>query len=583
MARSPDSEDAMTRTPPGWGVSRLTAAVGIAALAGGLPILAGFFASMDHVATNALTSHSADAVAISSPLRVSGRLPLVIEGGMIIGAPGNGRSATRSGIVIDDASLTLDLSGEKRAAPPVSSDLELKPGGGPLIAGLAHDTLRIVRAELTLLGPNGARARLEDVNVTITVTRKGTYKIAGVGRMGGHTLTLDATWTDVAMQRIPLKVALHSPVVEAVLDGQFSSDTRPEFSGQAEFRLPSIKRFVKWLGLGRGVADQLSSVVVSGPLEWTPTQMAFAKANITVNSNQATGALTVKHADGRLSLDGTLGFQELDLGRSWPSLRGGKVGERREPHVLTTIDADLRLSAGKVYAPAFEMGRAAVSIALNKGRLQADMAELEIEGGLAGGQVSLDLSQPEPKAVFKMKVRDVDAGRVLAAPLRRNALLGRTNLTFEGAVGGKSVGEALSSVAGRGQFDLVEPGRLGIDVLALMHAARDNSVAGWAAAGKGSTPVDSLTGRFRILDGAVTIETVQARTGTSLLIGAGRFDVPGRLMDFSIATRAVGASTDPLLTAKDVLLLRGTWDAPTIRMLRQPKPEVKVGAPVRAH
>jgi hypothetical protein len=573
----------MTRAPAGWGVSRLTAAFGVVALAGAVPILAGLFMSMDHVATGALTSHSADAIAISSPLRVSGRLPLFIDAGMIIGAPSDGRGATRSGIVIDDASLTLDLSGEKRATPPISSDLDIKPGSGPLIAGLAHDSLRIVRAELTLLGPDSARARLEDVNVTITVTRKGTYKIAGVGRLGGHTLALDATWTEVALPRIPLKVALHSPVLEAVLDGQFNSELRPEFSGQAEFRLPSVKRFVKWIGLGRGIAEQLSSVVVSGPLDWTPTRMAFSRANIAVNSNQATGALTVKHADGRLSLDGTLGFQELDLGRSWPSLRGGKGAEAREPHVLTVIDADLRLSAGKVYAPAFEMGRAAVSIALSKGRLQADMAELEIEGGLAGGQVSLDLNQAEPKAVVKMKVRDVDAGRVLAAPLRRNALLGRTNLTFEGTLGGKSVGEALATVAGRGQFDLVEPGRLGIDILALMHAARDTNVTGWAAAGKGTTPVDSLTGRFRILDGAVTIETAQARTGSSMLVGSGRFDVPGRLMDFSVATGPAGAPTDPALTSKDVLLLRGTWDAPNISILRPSKPEVKVGAPVRAH
>jgi AsmA protein len=105
----------------------------------------------------------------------------------------------------------------------------------------------------------------------------------------------------------------------------------------------------------------------------------------------------------------------------------------------------------------------------------------------------------------------------------------------------------------------------------------------WAAAGKGSTQVDSLTARFRLLNGALTIESMQARSGTSLLVGSGRLDVPARLMDVSIASGPSNAGEAPI-TAQDILLLRGTWDAPSISLLpRTIKPITSDASPVRGH
>ncbi len=574
----------MTSAQAGWSsVSKWTAAAGIVALVGGLPLAVELATSSHRLAGGAFVSRPEDGVQITSPLRLSGRFPLTIYGGVIVGPPADSRNA--SGLVIERATMKLDLSGAVDPDLAGRVDLDTKPAASPSIAGFATDTLRMTDAEISLLGPNGTRSVLDEVNATVTATRKGSYKLVGSGQLNGTAVAIDASWSEAAVRegapRIPLKVIVRSPVLALTLDGQFKAGPVPEFAGQAEFQAPSIRRFVKWVGLGRGVGEQLTSFSVAGPLEWTPGQLAFAKATVSVSGNQATGALTIKHTNGRLLLDGTLGFQELDLGRSWPRLPA-RVSADGQPHVLTVLDADLRLSAGKVYAPAFEMGRAAISIALSQGRLQADMAELEIEGGIAGGQLSLDLNQLTPEALIKVKVKGVDAGRVLAAPLRRNPLLGRSNVTFEGTVGGSSLGEALSSVAGRGQFELAEPGRLGIDVLALVHAARDMSIVGWAAAGKGATSVEALTGRFRVLNGALTIEAVQARSGNSVLVASGRLDIPARLMDLSIATSPSGTTGEAPMTAKDILLLRGTWDAPAISLMPQPKRELKVVAPVRA-
>lgn len=574
----------MTGTMKGWfRISGLTAAVGLLAVAGGLPLVFRLALSPDHLVNNAVMVPVGDGIAISVPLRLSERLPFTIDSGsMLTGASERGVS----GPVIDEATLTLDLSKgrQERFLEPTP---ETRPPA-PQIAGFATDTLRLTRALVTVIGPNGTTARLAEVNATITANRKGNYKLVATGRLKDQPIAVDAVWDESvepgSATGLPMRIALRSPVLELSLDGHYKDETTPQFIGDAEFQLPNLRRFAKWTGLGRGVGHQFRSVSVSGPVDWTTTRMAFSKAAISVNGNHATGALTVKHAGERLSLDGTLGFQELDLGRSWPSFSSKREKDSNEPHILTVLDADLRLSATKVYGPAFEMGRAAVSIALNKGRLQADVAELEIEGGSAGGQIAVDLNQPIPQAAFKAKLKDVDAGRVLAVSVRRNALLGRSNLTFEGTLGGQSGGEGQPSLSGRGSFALAEPGKVGIDINALMHAAKSTPTVDWTAAGKGGTAVDTLKAQFRLLNGALTIESLQARTGASVLVGSGRLDIPARLMDVSIAASPSNQGEAPI-TAQDILLLRGTWDAPAISLLpRTPPPGQTTSAvPVRSH
>lgn len=579
----------MKSTTSGWSApARALATAAFAVAVGGLPIAVELAGTGDRAASGSVLAYADPALVIDRPVRLSDRLPLTIDGGRITAIEPSRSESGRgpSVIAIDDAALTLDFSGRRSPSQAASAAQLIDAATIPQISMFSSGALQLRRATVSLIGPRAAKGRLRDVNATVTVTRKGSYKLIGTGEMNGQRVAIDAAWTDMgardATAQVPLRLTLRSAVLDATLDGLFRTGDVPLFAGQAEFRMPSLRRFISWAGLGRGVGEQLKSIVVAGPLEWSPSQMAFARATVAVNGNQATGAMTIKHADDRLSVDGTLGFQELDLGRHLPGLVANQPQLGGEPHVLTVIDADLRLSAGKVIAPAVETGRAAVSVALKKGRLQIDMAELEIESGSAGGQLWADLHEPSPKANVKMKLRGVDVGRGLAEPLRRNPLMGKANLTFEGTLTGHTLGEAVATLAGRGNFDLVEPGRLGLDLTALQHAAKVSAVVGWSAAGKGGTALESLTGRFRVLNGALTIETMLAKSGSQALVGSGRIDVPGRLLDVSVGAGPAGGGDLPL-ASQEVLLMRGTWDAPSISLHRPLKPDLKVEVPVGLH
>ena len=568
-------------------LNRFLTTASFAVVVGGLPIAVELSGSRGQSVSGATAALADQTIVITTPIRLTERLPLTVHGGRVV-VVDKSRSEDGRGpsvLAIDEAQLTIDLSDARSPTQSASPSAREDRSKIPQFADFSSGALQLKQAKVSIIGPMAATTQISDVNATVSISRKGSYKLIGSGQLNGHRIAIDATWADVgqreATANLPLRLSLRSGVVEATLDGLVKTGDVPSFSGQAEFRMPSLSRFVAWLKLGGGIGEQLRSVVVAGPLEWGPGQMSFSRASVAVNGDQATGAMTIKHSEARLSVDGTLGFQEFNLGRhlGGPKSSGGSAGD--EPHVLTVIDADLRLSAAKVHAPALELGRAAVSIALKQGRLQADIAEIEVERGSAGGQLSLDLNEPSPRAGVKLKLKGMDVGRVLADSLRRNPLLGRANLTFDGTLGGRSLSESLSTLAGRGQFDLAEAGRLGLDVSALMHAAKLGNVVGWAAAGKGATALDTLSGKFRLLNGAVTVESMQARSGASVIFGSGRVDVPARLMDMSLSSGS--ASGDVATATQDVLLLRGTWDAPAIKLVRRGKPELTVEAPANAH
>ena len=569
-------------------LGRAAAAIGFVVVVGGIPLAVQHFGSPDQLTRIPSTAYSSNWISIGAPIRISERIPLTIDSGIVSGIERHFDTDRRdpSSISIDLASLTLDLSKGREVGHSLATP-DAPPSIAPQIAGFASGALRLTRASLTVVGPRRKSTEIQDINATLAVTRKGSYKLTGTGVANGERIAIDALWSDAAASRddvaqVPIKLSVRGALFDASLDGLFRTDDRPSFAGDAEFKVADLRQLVKWLALGRGVSEQLRSVAVSGLLEWNAAQMSFTRANVGVNGHQATGALTIKHSGERLSMDGTLGFQELDLGRQPPALPSGAPTRGADPHILTVIDADLRLSATKVRIPGMDMGRAAVSIALNKGRLQADIAELEIESGVAGGQFAVDLNQASPRAELKAKLRGVDVGRVLSEPLRRNPILGQANLSFEGTLGGRTWSEGLASLAGRGHFELAEAGRLGLDLAALVHAAKANPAVGWSAAGKGSTSVDALTGRFRVLNGALTIESVQARSGTSILVGSGRLDVPGRLMDMIVAS-GTGSTGETILSAHELLVFSGTWDKPSISLRREERPALKVEAPPGIH
>ena len=80
------------------------------------------------------------------------------------------------------------------------------------------------------------------------------------------------------------------------------------------------------------------------------------------------------------------------------------------------------------------------------------------------------------------------------------------------------------------------------------------------------------------------VSSIQKPTvqGSTSFVAGGRLDVPGRLMDLTIASGPVAQGAAPV-TAQDVLAVRGNWDNPAISLIKPDKPSAKVDLPVRGY
>ena len=523
-----------------------------------------------------------DATAITTPIDLSEHLALTLDGGLVsLAVADAGLAGAPTRLLIDEPTLTLDLT-----RPGVANRSRSAPNAPPIVARLAafkSGTLQLRRGALTVISASGARYSFRNVDATIASTRLGSYRLQASGTFNGQTLQLDGNWSEPAGKTgqppVPIRLQMRSAYIEATFDGMLRTGGPPVLAGEARFRIPSLRRLVAWTGLGKGIGDQMRNIVVSGPLTWSTARMAFAPATVDINGNRATGALTLEQTGPRPSIDATLAFDELDLRPAFVEARAQSIrpGTRSATsRLLATFDADLRLSAGRIRAPAVELGRGAITIALNQGRLAAGLVGIEIEGGIADGQLLLDVNEATPKADIKLTAKGVDIGHILSLPLQRNPLTGRANVVFEGTAQGGTLLEAASRLAGHGQVELASKGRLSLDLAALVHAIKVQPVVSWAAAGNGSTALDKLKCRFRVLNGALKIEALRASNSAAVIIGNGQVDVPGRLLDLYLGSGPPVAGEAPIVV-QTMMALRGTWASPAISQLKADPPTAGLG------
>ena len=126
------------------------------------------------------------------------------------------------------------------------------------------------------------------------------------------------------------------------------------------------------------------------------------KAKITLDGNEASGTLALVVAGPRPLIDATLAFGSLDI---TPYVDGAKsqsfVFDRQTNSwsvfdlsfpLMKHVDADLRVSAPKVAVKGYALGRGAATITMRSGKLQADIAELELPMGIASAQLTADVN-----------------------------------------------------------------------------------------------------------------------------------------------------------------------------------------------
>jgi len=519
-----------------------------------------------------------DAYVVTSPVRIANAPEVVLKGGWLYDSDGISYD-TSTKLVFDAASISVSAS---PGAPSTSVAEEVFPILLSQLSSMTFDTLQIRRGQIDVTSDGMERETLKDVDVLITCNRKGGYTAKGTVTYRGNSVAFDAQWAIPADRkaslRIPLKIDLKSEILQASIDGRLATAEGLRLQGNADVLVRKLRGLARTFGIALPSSNEFKDTRLKGTLDWAAGTLTFSRAAINLDGNEGSGALAISTAKPVPSIDGTLAFDTLDLTRYaglvpsiaalWWPVGFGFDDADVAPSFVGRLDADLRMSASKIVVPYVQSGRGAVTVTLKDGKLLADVAELELESGTFGGQVTADMTGEIPRYELRGKLENIDAGRGLSGVMHRNPLQGRANIVLELQGRGFDAKDLLETVSGKADFALSDAGRLGLDLRALLYAAQRSEIKGWTAAGKGQTALEQLEAQLNIHNGVINTDALNAKSGGLTITGSGSVNVARQLLDMKLKfSNAAGGERANL--ADEALRLRGGWTEPEIRVERQ--------------
>jgi AsmA protein len=556
----------------------------------------------------AVFAASRDSYSLSSPVRLLEAPMIALESGTL-SMPPSRTGLARSGEVIamlitgssarmslENAAFTADFS----TAEPTFSQRSVTGGVAPLVAAfqrLQFDTLAVRDSTIRIKLSDGSNLVLDELTTDVTAKPNGTVRLVGSFVFRGAKVAFDTTLgtvLDPQSGSYPIKASLSSPLLSAGLDGYVMVGDSPRLlSPQAELSIPSVRRAARWLGAGWPPGSGLEDFHAKGQLEWVNHTVAFQKATVQMDGNEATGTLSVNFSGARPAVDGTLGLQALDLSK-YVNTTGSSDGAPEksllsivsaasglEFPLIEIVDADLRLSSGSVILPGVSIGRSAATISLKGGKMIADIAELEIDDGTrGGGQLRIDANGPSPSYDIRGKLEALDLGRAGQAIFGHPTIQGRGDVIVEVSASGDTGTTLLGSLDGKLCVTLVEGGQLGLDLDQLSAAAKSPQPKSvWQAASSSTTAIDTLDARFAVAKGIIRTEVAEAVAGSRAMKAEGAIDLPTRQLDIELAIgdRVSADAAEPAKRGKvEIIDMHGPWTDPSLRPAATP---VNSGAP----
>lgn len=543
----------------------------------------------------AVFAASSDSYSLSTPVRLLEAPVIALESGTLSMPPGRtglARSGEVIAMLITGSSARMTLENATFTADFSTSEATFSQGmaeGGiaPFVAAfqkLQFDALAVRDSVIRIRMSDGSTLVLDDLTADVTAKPNGVVRAAGSFAFRGEKVAFDTTLgtkLDAQSGSRPITASLDAPLLRASLDGYFMMGESPRLiSPEAQLSIPDVRRAARWLGAGWPPGAGFENFQAAGQLEWVNRTVAFQKARLQMDGNEATGTLSVSFSGVRPAVDGTLGLKTLDVSKYLGArAASGKASDESllslmsatsglEFPLIQIVDADLRISSDSVVVSGVTIGKSAATVSLKGGKMLADFAELEIDDGTrGGGQLRIDANGPQPSYEIHGKLESLDLGRAAQAIFGHPTIQGRGDVVVDISAAGNTGATLLGSLAGKLCVTLTEGGSLGLDVDQLAAATSSPQKAGaWHAASSDAMPIDTLEARFAVAKGIIRTESAQAVAGSRAVKADGVIDLPTRRLDLELAIGDRETAADGAKSLKrDVIDMHGPWTEPSLR------------------
>jgi AsmA protein len=455
----------------------------------------------------------------------------------------------------------------------------------PLIAGLT----RALKPNPDRNAPSFSEIRINDGTIVVDNVELGIREVlhhvemslawpaisrsfAATGQFAWRNEVVEASLTvadfHAALTGDPsgVKLRLASNPLKLAFDGSMSNAPTLKVDGTVAADAARFRDALRWVGKSAPPGGGFNRFSLKAQLNAANGTFGLSAVNLELDGNTAEGVLS--YSASRPSLKGTLATGALDLtpyGSALQLLAANAREWNRTPLALdglTSLDLDLRMSAARVNLGAAKLGRTAVAVNLNGGRLGVTVGESQAYDGVVTGSFTIAKSASGAELKSQMQFTNVNLEQCLGQLFGTRRLEGKGNLAFDVDASGNSIDALARTLGGNATLTAADGAIVGFNVEQLLRRLERRPLSGSGDFRNGRTPFGKFNMAFKIVNGTATAEDARLDGQTVRLAMGGSFSIPQRDLDLRGTAALVATATDGGFELPFVV--QGPWEEPII-------------------
>lgn len=407
--------------------------------------------------------------------------------------------------------LNADLKGEARLAEFITLALETN-AQAPELAALAS-AMNIQAPAPEALGKATATAKID-------------------GRLG------DLTFTNVNFNH-------DSGLLKMAFTGGARLKANLTFDGNLSINAPDLRQLASVAGAKLPEGDIYKSFSLAGDTRGGASDVLLKNATVQFDAISATGEAGLSFG-AKPRLTGSLTTGDIDVtpylqASGAPAPEEGTRGWGNDAIDLTPLrlaDASLNVKTGGVRYDRFDFGPSDISVALNDGRLVADLKQTTLFGGKGGATFSADGSRATPAISVKANLDALSLKPFLVAAAGFDMVEGTGDVTLDIAGSGANVKAMMNSLVGSGEFSFDDGLIHGVNLAELGAAAKtalsSKSLPLSAFGENAQTTFGGLNAGFAMKDGVAVMSDLKMNADAFTVTGGGSLDIGDQKLSLSL-------------------------------------------------
>jgi len=460
--------------------------------------------------------------------------------------------------------LEIDKNGrgnwlfDTAAAPAVAAAKPEAPAPhGSGVGDLSFQDVRLSGGTLTYRDARSNVAqRVDNIDASVQLPSLDQPMIFSGGlTWNKENIKIDATVAEPRALSEGGKSALNAKIAGELMNASFDGSLNAgvgAIGGKIDFKTASARRLAAWFGVPLPQVRGFGAMSLTGDMTSSAGRVSFSDAKLSLDNMNGSGNLMLDTAGAKPFVKGDFTLDRLDLNQytgSGARGQGNGGGGGGFPawsdapidfSSLDLVDADFDFAVDALEVGGLKIGRSALDIALNGGKLNAKLKQLELYGGHGQGTITLASGKGTPSLGLDLTIKDVQGEPFLSDAAGFTKLEGTGGFVARVTATGSSQRAWMQSLAGSASLSFRNGAIKGID-LAQIARTIQSALSGSAIGGAAKTDFAELSGSFGIRNGVAANKDLKLLNPFVRLTGAGIIDIGSQTLDYRVEPKAVGS------------------------------------------